>query len=615
MKTVLTIMTAFALSTTALAEVTECILFDRSYGETVPGSTREVGLWWASSGWKVAQDRPMPSRRGKAMALAMAQNETEAAQLVVRPVKDLSGFTAVSSSLAGPGSASIPADCVEILRVRYVNIQRKTDISSALAPWPDPLPPFKGPITLAANINQPLWVRIHVPKDTAAGEYTGHIELNANGYNARVPLRVRVYGFALPDRMTCETAFGFDAGAVYQYQGLANPEDRQSVLDKYWASMAAHHIFPYNPAPNAGLQVQWTALAPEDAAYLPEPDRTLLMNNPLTPVFDWAPWDAELQRVFDQFHFHGMRLGLPGMGNAAIQGFKPGTPEHSLAFTAYCRAMQEHLREKGWLNGAYVYWFDEPTTQDYPYVMESFLRLKKAAPDLRRMLTEQVEPELVGGPNLWCPLTWFYKHEKTLERRAAGDHFWWYVCTVPKQPYCGLFIDHPATDLRVWLWQTWKYDIEGILIWQSNLWTTRCAYPDEPQNPYEDPMSWEHGGTVKKGEKRPWGNGDGRFMYPPESCGNANPPAPVLEGPVDSIRWEMLRDGIEDYEYMAILKRLITDRHTVLPPARLKKYEALLTVPESITKDLKTYTKDPAPIEKRRDELARAIEQLRSKGA
>ena len=32
---------------------------------------------------------------------------------------------------------------------------------------------------------------------------------------------------------------------------------------------------------------------------------------------------------------------------------------------------------------------------------------------------------------------------------------------------------------------------------------------------------------------------------------------PVFEDPVDSIRWEMIRDGIEDYEYLAILDDLL----------------------------------------------------------
>ncbi|NCO91329.1 MAG: DUF4091 domain-containing protein [Armatimonadetes bacterium] len=186
------------------------------------------------------------------------------------------------------------------------------------------------------------------------------------------------------------------------------------------------------------------------------------------------------------------------------------------------------------------------------------------------------------------------------------------MCTGPKAPYCTLFIDHPATELRVWLWQTWQRKIEGTLVWQTNYWTSSCAYPeaDKPQNPYEDPMGWVSGYDTPAGTRAPWGNGDGRFVYPPEAAADGHPPEPVLEGPVDSIRWEMLRDGIEDYEYLVILRDLLRTRGDKLPAAARKRYAALLEVPDSITADMTTFTRDPAPIETRREEVARAIERL-----
>jgi hypothetical protein len=218
----------------------------------------------------------------------------------------------------------------------------------------------------------------------------------------------------------------------------------------------------------------------------------------------------------------------------------------------------------------------------------------------------------VGGPNLWCPVSSNYDHARAEERRRAGEEFWWYVCCGPKAPYCGLFIDHPATELRVWLWQTWQRKIDGILVWEMTYWTSSAAYPDKahPQNPNEDPMGWVSDYDTAKGVRQAWGNGDGRFLYPPEAAADASPVQPVLEGPVDSIRWEMLRDGIEDYEYMVILRRLVAERGAKLPAEEKARFAALLEVPPEITKDMTTFTRDPAPIEKRRDAVARAIEEL-----
>ena len=72
----------------------------------------------------------------------------------------------------------------------------------------------------------------------------------------------------------------------------------------------------------------------------------------------------------------------------------------------------------------------------------------------------------------------------------------------------------------------------------------------------------------------------------------------------------MLRDGIEDYEYMVILKKLIEANKDKLNAGRQQTYNALLDVPEDITSDMTTFTDNPAPIEARRDRIARAISEL-----
>ena len=728
--------------------------FDSSYGELLPASTDEVGLWWASSGWKVCRTRPLPKKKGKAVVIEAARNEAEAAQFIVRPTKNLHDFLAVPGGLEGPGGATIPTSNVEALRVRYVPVTIPSDKIGAVAPWPDPLPPFNGPIALVADENQPIWVRVKVPRDVPAGLYKGAIRLTAEGYEADVPLEVTVFDFTLPDRMTCQTAFGMSLGTVFRYQKLTTEGQQREVLEKYLASYSAHHISPYNPAPLDPLKVTWPGLGAweggardpdvkhagqsalriaddnptrgvsavyKDLVAIPEQGLTIRFwyktkapahpfivtflhhdangqwmygkNNDmriegngqwqrfekvvirfpegathvqfklwpalyvqdgattgtvwydevsvadaatgdilirgdfeppdeaaLTPHFDWAAWDAAMERAIDHYHFTSFRLGIPGLGGGtfhsrhepSLLGYAEDTPEYKMAFTAYCQAVQEHLRDKGWLDEAYVYWFDEPGPKDYDFVMNGFRKLKEAAPDIRRMLTEQVEPNLVGGPNLWCPLTPSFDLETAEARRAEGDRFWWYICTGPKAPFVGLFIDHPGAELRVWGWQTWKRRVSGLLIWATTYWTSPCAYPDhdQPQNPYEDPMGWVSGYSTPAGAKRPWGNGDGRFVYPPEVAADAHPAGPVLEGPVDSIRFEMLRDGIEDYEYMAMLDRLIDQHRDRLSKRRLRRYRALLEVPEAISADLTHFTTNPAPIEKHRRAVARALERL-----
>jgi len=593
-------------SSTVLAQTSD--YFNSTFGEVLTGSTEQLGLWWASSGWKISPDKPLPETKGRAITIRAARNEAEAAQLIVRPTIPLQDFTLVTMSLTGPDGATIPAKNVEVLKVRYVNVTHPTDKSSVTGLWPDPLPPLKDSMKLQANKNQPLWLRVKVPRDVPAGIYSGDIHLAALNYSSKVKLRVKVYDFTLPDQMTCTSAFGFSTSNVFNYHKLTNMQQKRQVLDKYWASFSDHHISPYNPAPLDSLKVTWPKVTESIKA------------EELKPTFDWTAWDQAMERGIDHYNFNSFRLSIPGLGGGTFHsrrdpellGFTEDTAHYKAAFNAYCKEMQEHLREKGWLDEAFIYWFDEPAPKDYEFVMNGFAKLKKAAPDITRMLTEQVEPKLIGGPNIWCAVSNNHKDGPAEQRRKHGEKFWWYVCTGPKAPYCTLFIDHPGTELRVWLWQTFKRKIDGILVWQTNYWTSPTAYPDRenPQNPYEDPMGWRTGYSTPKGVKKPWGNGDGRFIYPPESAADAHPDKPVLDGPVDSIRWEMLRDGIEDYEYMVILRKLLKAKEEKLNARQLKKYTALLEVPESITKDMTHFTKDPAPIEAYRDRLARAIARL-----
>ncbi len=186
--------------------------FDLPYGELLPATTGQVGLWWASSGWKISQEKSLPETKGKAIIIRAARNEAEAAQLVVRPASHVKNFTVRTGSLAGPGSAVIPAENIEILKVRYVNVTKPTDKSSMPGLWPDPLPPLAGPADLEANKNQPFWIRVKVPSTVPAGTYIGHIDLSAENFNATVTVNVEVYDFALPDRMNLHERLRFFAG-------------------------------------------------------------------------------------------------------------------------------------------------------------------------------------------------------------------------------------------------------------------------------------------------------------------------------------------------------------------------------------------------------------------
>lgn len=576
-------------------------LYDSGFGYSIE-SDADCDLWWAEGTYKISRRGSVPNPK-KPIEIFAAKGEYEPFQLVVAPKRDLKGLRVKVSPLRSAGDAEMPASAVEVQRVHYVHITRPTDKIGCAGDWPDPLPPLRGPLDLKTTAGcQPLWFTIHVPRDAAAGGYRGIIELTADGWRKSVPFTLHVWDFEIPRENHLKTAFGFSTGNVRRYHNLETEEEQRRVVDLYYRNFAEHRISPYDVAPFDRIKVRFP-------------------NTPDVPVrIDFSGFDRAAEKHFGpEYRFTTYRLPLSGMGGGTFHSrhpgrigkFEQGSPEYEKIFADYLKQLEAHFRERGWLDKAYVYWFDEPNPKDYEFVRDGMERIHRHAPGLRRMLTEQPEKELDGCVDIWCPLTPRVTPEIAKREREKGREVWWYICTGPKGPYCTLFIDHYAIEFRMWSWQTWKTGVQGLLIWQSNYWTSNAAYPPpQIQNPWEDPMSWRSGYDSKAGDRQPWGNGDGRFLYPPNRD-PANDKSKHLTGPVNTIRWEQLREGIEDYEYFWLLGDLVAKaRKRGVKSDSLAQAQKLLDIPDSITRDHTHFTHDPLHLYRYRARLAEAIVAL-----
>ena len=84
-----------------------------------------------------------------------------------------------------------------------------------------------------------------------------------------------------------------------------------------------------------------------------------------------------------------------------------------------------------------------------------------------------------------------------------------------------------------------------------------------------------------------------------------------------SMRVMNFRDGMEDYEYLHLLKRLTAvwqakgfDREN---PALIQRAKTLLRVDNSLIVSLKEYTNDGKLLRQRRNDLAKVIEEMMEK--
>jgi hypothetical protein len=119
--------------------------------------------------------------------------------------------------------------------------------------------------------------------------------------------------------------------------------------------------------------------------------------------------------------------------------------------------------------------------------------------------------------------------------------------------------------------------------------------PRQP-TPRPEPLRWPH--VPWQPQATPGYNGDGMLMYPgPEGH------------PLSSVRLVNLRDGLEDYETLWLLRQRIQEREAA-GKAVPEEIQRLLTVPPEVAADLRHYSLDPSPLLMQRRRLAEALERL-----
>jgi hypothetical protein len=198
---------------------------------------------------------------------------------------------------------------------------------------------------------------------------------------------------------------------------------------------------------------------------------------------------------------------------------------------AYLRDMAAYLRSKGWLELAYIYLEDEPNNaEQYETVRQQGELIRESG--IKRLCTEQTvssNPKwgnLYGAVDIWCPLWCLYDEPTARERQKLGEEIWTYTALCQgngKAPFWQ--IDFAPVQFRAPFWVSWHYRVKGFLYWSSIFWT-------EGQDPWTTPHFRDQF----------WG--EGILLYPGKDAG--------LSGPAPSIRLKLIREALEDFEYMTL---------------------------------------------------------------
>ena len=162
-----------------------------------------------------------------------------------------------------------------------------------------------------------------------------------------------------------------------------------------------------------------------------------------------------------------------------------------------------------------------------------------------------------GSVDIWCPVVNFIDDKagnSNSPPRAAydeplrhGERLWWYQacmshgCNIVGGSYFtgwpSYAVDAPAMSHRIFEWLTFRYRIGGELYYD-----TVEAY-GAGKDPWQDQLLFG-------------GNGDGTLFYP----GRAHSLGGTRDFPVESIRLQLIREGLEDYEYLKLYARVAGDK-------------------------------------------------------
>jgi len=496
---------------------------------------------------------------GDRVRLSAARNEAEAFQLCVIPLgtNALEGVRVEAGPLGGAAGIQLPAESVRIWQVSYVKTGRPSYPTAHVGYWPDPLVEHRVPVRIDADRLQAFWVRIDVPTGAAPGEYSGQLRVTAQAQPPRnFEIALTVMPFALPQQpVTVFHALCSGIGPYQKYYDL-EPGPAREMMANYALRLATDYkLFP----------------ARAGAMFYDKQDENF--------------------EDFDRFVKPLMDAGLPVCvlprpRVEKVEG-KEQLPDHYRRFI-------DHLRDKGWFDRCYLYLRDEPPESEYPKLKEDAAQLKSLIPGIRILAGESPHPGLAGAPDAWWSDVSTEDPVFNQECREAGNLVIWYFCRIPVwvdhiyQPIWDsplMVIDRPGAEQRVVWWLAWKYKMDGIMIWAGNRsWYKDggTTWPEEPWDPYLTIYNHPYAGAD---------NGNGVLFYPGP------------DGPLPSIRLELLREGREDYEYLWLLNRLAGDS----PAPAIAE---LLSVPPTVAVTPHMFTRDPRAFYAARRKIAEAIVNL-----
>ena len=469
-----------------------------------------VGVY--PSGTTFSASGGAPAHPASSVSLAMPIGGVDDATVLVRGAQKVS---IDSSTIDAPLQLSL-------FFAHYVSVDGKA--------VPDALMPWDGTQRSTEHTNQPLWLQVTVPYGTTPGAYQGSVVVNADGNSTTVPLTVNVAQVTLPKPN--EVAGSLLTGFNFSSQSYANKAaglygvSPDSTLPGLFSFLASYRLSPNswgygNPKAASGYTSDrrwWLDKTGQMVAAAEQPTQFASMWIPISNN-RWSP-------------------------NTYVGGRSPYKPQ---TWCSYLKSVRGFWQKHGWLGSyPYLYGMDEPGAAQFRTVERQATVTHSCFPGSHVIVTGKPTAQnhylWNGGKDdvdVWVVLASRYYGEYTnpsLSRRgishanqelalinSARRHhkqIWTYTYDAASHSTPGFAATEPASDPRVFV--DWAA-LEGI---------TGLLYG-------EGTTTYSKGNPLVANDKA---KGSFVLVYPGKN------------GPIASERLEVLREGIEDWEILNVVR-------------------------------------------------------------
>lgn len=513
---------------------------------------------------------------GMEYGVSGGRGEYEAAQLILTAGSDqaISSYTLETADLKN-GENVIGKEYIDVYNEKYIEVvSTPAQYSTGLGWYADALLPFDTAVSygenkVAAGENQGIYIEVFIPRDAAAGVYTGKFTLTVDGEKYDVPASVTVYDFEVSRESHLQTDW------IVNLMGFGELDNTPEMQRKYFEAVAGFRASTHSMTMGTTDPDEWM----ETVRIYTNPNLEYENGNPLIGEKEFylgqinlpsgfdasrAPAGGINYTIFDNYISRLIRASVEDQYDylaktGCYMGFIDEPHWNNTWDKVNSVSADFEARKEYWVNvladadtetiaakaglseeetAAFAAAFSDCSSEFLAALTES---MSLVGNYITSTLDSRLDPDVsrqfcIGTGSLDSA-----RDEEALadwtDRKISGN--WWYAAG---DAMFGNRLDSSRLEQRLSQWFTYDVGAKGYLIWEV------AQYQQITYNAAAGANSYEPCDAYSLARRISNAAGDGYIFYPGKPYG--------IEGPVSSIRAHQYRDSHEEYEYFYLLEEL-----------------------------------------------------------